>query len=486
MSHYLGIDIGTSSVKALLIDRQQALVASADADLTVSRPHPGWSEQDPAHWMQACLDAVDKIRESHATALSGVRAIGLSGQMHGATLLDSADRVLRPAILWNDTRSYAEAAQMDADPLFRQVTGNIMFPGFTAPKLAWCRAHEPAVFEAVRSVLLPKDYVRFCLTGDKVSEMSDASGTGWLDVGQRNWSGELLDKTGLSVDVMPTLVEGDAPGGVLSTELTRRWGMSGPVVVAGGAGDNAAAACGLGVVSEGTAFVSLGTSGVLFAATDSFRAAPESAVHAFCHALHQTWHQMGVILSATDSLNWLAGLLKENPVLLADEAVAIAPSADAPVFLPYLSGERTPHNEPRAMGTWTGLSHHVDRAAMTRSVMTGVAFALRDNLQALGNAGTRIDRVIAVGGGAQSRGWLQIISDVLQVRVDCPSDASLGAAFGAARLAILATERDASAASVCVQPPQLAAIEPDPATRDLYAEQYARYRALYPAVAATG
>ncbi len=305
---YLGLDLGTSGVKALLIDARQAIVASANAALDVSRPHPGWSEQDPAHWIKATEEAVGKLKRSHGSELAAVRGIGLSGHMHGATLIDDSDKVLRPCILWNDTRSHAEASELDVNPIFRRLTGNIVFPGFTAPKLLWVKNNEPKIFERVRKVLLPKDYLRLWLTGEHISEMSELGRHGLAGRGARSWSPELLAATVLDEQQMPALVEGTARGGTLRAELAGQWGMGEGVVVAGGAGDNAASACGMGTVKPGAAFVSLGTSGVLFAANAAYLPNPESAVHTFCHALPNAWHQMGVILSATDSLNWLSGI----------------------------------------------------------------------------------------------------------------------------------------------------------------------------------
>ena len=297
---YLGIDLGTSSVKALLIDSRQAVVASASAPVELSRPHPGWSEQDPADWIAATEQALDELKSRHAAELAAVKGIGLSGHMHGATLLDASDKVLRPCIMWNDTRSHAEAAKLDADPRFRRITGNIVFPGFTAPKLAWVKNNEPDVFARIAKVLLPKDYLRLWLTGEHMSEMSDSAGTSWLDVATRSWSPELLAATDLAEKQMPGLVEGTEPAGKLRAELASKWGLKSGIPVAGGAGDNAASACGMGTVKPGHAFASLGTSGVLFAANGSYLPNPESAVHTFCHALPNTWHQMGVILSATE------------------------------------------------------------------------------------------------------------------------------------------------------------------------------------------
>ena len=304
---YIGLDLGTSGLKAILIDDAQAILAEAVAPLEVNRPFDGWSEQAPASWLDATGAVLRELRQK--ADLSAVRGIGLSGQQHGATLLDAADHVLRPCILWNDTRAAVEAAALDADPQFRAITGNIMFAGFTAPKLVWVRKHEPKLFDRVAKVLLPKDYLRLWLTGEHVGEMSDAAGTGWLDVGKRDWSDALLAATGMTRAQMPRLVEGSEVSGHLRDELASKWGLPKGVVVAGGGGDNAASAVGVGVVAAGQAFVSLGTSGVLFAASAAYQPDAASAVHTFCHALPDTWHQMGVILAAADALNWYARLV---------------------------------------------------------------------------------------------------------------------------------------------------------------------------------
>lgn len=478
---YLGLDLGTSGVKALLADEDQRVVASASSTLDVSRPHPGWSEQDPAQWLRAAGEAISALRTSHPDALAAVRGIGLSGQMHGATLLDAAGAVLRPCILWNDTRSHEEAAALDADPRFRTVTGNIVFPGFTAPKLAWLRANEPAIFARVAKVLLPKDYLRWWLTGEFISDMSDSAGTSWLDVGRRAWSPDLLAATGLGVEHMPQLVEGTEPAGALRPELAARFGMKAGVVVAGGAGDNAASACGMGTVRPGQAFVSLGTSGVLFAANGSYLPNPASAVHTFCHALPGVWHQMGVVLSATDSLNWLEGLTGRSAAALTGELGAELRPPGQVAFLPYLSGERTPHNDAAIRGAFVGLGHESGRAALTQAVLEGVAFAFRDSLEALRAAGTTLERVTAVGGGSRSRYWLATIATVLELPVDLPADGDFGAAFGAARLALIATEQ-ADPLAVCTAPATAATIEPDAGLVPAYASAYQRYRALYPAI----
>lgn len=478
---YLGLDLGTSGVKAMLIDGDQKIIGSANGALDVSRPHSGWSEQEPSHWIGATEEAVAGLKAKHPKELAAVKGIGLSGQMHGATLLDADDKVLRPCILWNDTRSYVEAATLDSDPRFRKLTGNIVFPGFTAPKLAWVAKHEPEIFAKVAKVLLPKDYLRLWLTGEHISEMSDSAGTSWLDTGKRKWSSELLAVTGLDEKQMPHLIEGTEQGGKLRSELAGNWGMSESVVVAGGAGDNAASACGMGTVSDGAAFVSLGTSGVLFAANGAYLPKPESAVHAFCHALPDTWHQMGVILSATDALNWHSAVTGKSAADLTTELGETLKAPSGVTFLPYLSGERTPHNDAVIRGAFIGLEHEGSRVVLTQAVLEGVSFAIRDNLEALRSAGTDISRVTAIGGGSRSRYWLASIATALGVPVDLPADGDFGAAFGAARLGLIAAT-GADPVAVCTPPKTAGTIEPVATLSGAYEDAYNRYRALYPAI----
>jgi xylulokinase len=473
---FIGLDLGTSGVKGLLMSSDQRVLAEASAPLTVSRPFEGWSEQSPADWIAATEQVMDQLA---AEGLGSVRGIGLSGQMHGATLLDAADEVLRPCILWNDTRSFEEAAELDADPMFRRITGNIVFPGFTAPKLMWVQRHEPALWDRVAKVLLPKDYLRLWLTGDHVAEMSDAAGTSWFDTGARDWSDDLLAATGLSRRHMPRLVEGSAPSGMLRLALAGRWGLPANVVVAGGGGDNAASGVGVGVVRAGEAFVSLGTSGVLFAANDGYQPDPETAVHTFCHALPETWHQMGVVLSATDSLNWYAGMVGETAAALTGRLGGLQ-APGKPVFLPYLGGERTPLNSAAIRGAFLGLDHGTDRAAGTRAVLEGVTFAIRDCRDALAATGTRLDRLIAVGGGSRSDYWLQAIATVLDLPVHLPVAGDFGGAFGAARLALMAAT--GAGAEIATLPPIARTIEPVRALTSAFDAGHARYRAAQSAI----
>jgi xylulokinase len=481
---YLGIDLGTSGVKAMLIDADQAVIGSASSkEVATTRPHAGWSEQDPADWIRATEEAIAGLRAAHPAELAAVRGIGLSGHMHGATLLDGEDKVLRPCIMWNDTRSHREAAALDADPRFRKITGNIVFPGFTAPKLAWVKENEPDLFAKIRWVLLPKDFLRVWLTGEHMSEMSDSAGTAWLDTGARKWSGELLAATGLEERQMPTLVEGTDAAGTLRPELAAKWGLGDGIVVAGGAGDNAASACGMGTVREGAAFVSLGTSGVLFAANATYLPNPESAVHAFCHALPNTWHQMGVILSATDALNWHSRVTGASAADLTGELGEALKAPSGVTFLPYLSGERTPHNDAAIRGAFLGLGHESGRAVLTQAVLEGVSFAIRDSLEALKSAGTQLSRVTAIGGGSRSRYWLKSIATALDLPVDLPADGDFGAAFGAARLGLIAAT-GADPVAVCSAPATAETIEPETALRAAYEDAYQRYRRLYPAIRA--
>lgn len=473
---YIGLDLGTSGLKGILMDEGQRVLAEATAPLTVERPHESWSEQSPASWIVAAEAVLTQLA---AYGLGAVKGIGLSGHMHGATLLDSADQVLRPCILWNDTRSFAEAASLDARPEFRRLSGNIVFPGFTAPKLDWLRQHEADLWARVAKVLLPKDYLRLWLTGDHVSEMSDAAGTSWLDTGARDWSDDLLAATGLTRAQMPRLVEGSEVSGVLRAELATRWGLPAGVVVAGGGGDNAAAGVGVGVVRAGEAFVSLGTSGVLFAANDGYQPDPATAVHTFCHALPNTWHQMGVILAATDALNWYARLVGADAATLTGELGALqAPGKTT--FLPYLGGERTPLNSASVRGAFTGLEHATDRQAGTRAVLEGVTFAFRDCRDALAATGTKLEHLLAVGGGSKSDYWLRAIATALDCPVSLPVAGDFGGAFGAARLALMAAT--GAGAEVATLPQIAREVLPDPALKDAFDAGHARYRAAQTAI----
>jgi xylulokinase len=477
MGTYLGIDLGTSGVKTVLIGVDGAVIDSASAPLSISRPRPGWSEQAPDDWSAAAFATLDALAARHPAEMRAARGVGLSGQQHGATLLDRSDRPIRPCMLWNDARAGEECDLLEARADFRAITGNRAMAGFTAPKVEWVRRHEPDAFAATATVLLPKDYLRLVLTGEKVSDMSDASGTLWLDVAARRWSGALLTASGLSVDAMPRLVEGTAQGGRLRPALAARWGMASPPVVAGGGGDNAASACGVGAVAPGRGFLSIGTSGVLFLTTEGFAPNAAQGVHAFCHALPETWHQMGVILAAADSLIWLAAVTGGTPRDLAAMARADR-LGQGPTFLPYLSGERTPHVDASLRGGFFGLSASDGPAELAQAVLTGVACAFADCADALRAAGAVFDDVLAVGGGAASDAWLQMIADLARVPLARPAGAETGAALGAARLAVCAAE-GASPLQVCVAPEIAARFAPDPARAAQAADALRRYRETF-------
>ncbi len=495
---FLGIDIGTSEVKALLLADDHRLVGTAGAALSISRPHSGHSEQNPADWWQATQVALAKLRSAHTLEYSAVRAVGLSGQMHGAVLLDAGQQVLRPAILWNDTRASQECLDMMREcPELPQLAGSLVMPGFTAPKLRWVATHEPDVFAKVATVLLPKDYIRFLLTGEFVTDMSDASGTAWLDVDQRAWSEPLLELTGLTPEHMPRLVEGSAASGVVRDDVATLLGLPKGVIVAGGGGDNAASAVGMGVVEAGQGFLSLGTSGVIFVVTPKFQPNAASATHAFCHALPARWHQMSVMLSAASCLHWatrLAGASSESEMEIKASTLTMGERAAAPIFLPYLSGERTPHNSASLRGSLHGLDHDSHADSLAYAVIEGVTFGLNDGLAALRAAGCAPKRLSLVGGGAKSAMWAQQLASCLDLEIATHSGAAAGGALGAARLAWLATldssasltSASAGAAAVssayltqvCPAPDVERVFAPDAAEQAMLLSRYQRFLGL--------
>lgn len=410
---FLGIDIGTSSVKAVLVNQNEKVVGQSSAPMEVDRPQALYSEQDPELWWRATITAIGDLPVAERRA---VQSIGLSGQMHGATLLDSSDQPLRPAILWNDGRSARECLELEArEPRARTITGNIVMPGFTAPKLLWVQNNQPEIFRRTACVLLPKDYVRLKLTGEKVSDMSDASGTSWLDVAKRDWSDEMLAATGLDRTHMPRLVEGSESSGKLRKEIAELLKLP-QVIVAGGGGDNAASAVGMGVVKPGQAFLSLGTSGVLFVATDRFRPNPNKAAHAFCHCIPNRWHQMAVLLTAASALDWIKRLTRRSSL---EDMLAVAQARGlrrgAPFFLPYLSGERTPHNDPYSRGVFFGMSADTTDADLVVAVLEGVAFAFADGMEVLLEGGGAVGDISVTGGGARSTYWGELLAAALNM-----------------------------------------------------------------------
>ena len=485
---YLGIDLGTSALKAVLLADDGRIVAQQSASLEVSRPHPQWSEQSPADWWLALGIALGELARTQPAAMRAVRAVGLSGQMHGAVLLDAAGEVLRPAILWNDGRSEPQCAELGRRvPRLAQIAGNLAMPGFTAPKLLWVHDHEPQVFDRVATVLLPKDWLRFMLSGEFFTDCSDASGTLWLDVGARDWSDELLGACGLTRAQMPALVEGSAPAGRLKADVAERFGLPAGIVIAGGGGDNAASAVGMGATAPGDGFVSLGTSGVIFLCSDRFLPAPESAVHAFCHALPGAWHQMSVMLSAASALRWvtqLTGRRDEAELLAEVEALDERALDQAPLFLPYLAGERTPHNDAHAQGVLFGLTHEHGAAALGHAVIEGVAFGLLDGWHTLDEPTRALAKSLDfVGGGARSATWGRLLATLLDRPLTKRDGGEAGGALGAARLAWLADGGDL--ATVCAKQRVIESFEPQPQRRAALMARYARFRALYPVLKAS-
>lgn len=470
---FAGIDLGTSGLKAILLDHDGNVRVSVTVPLEISRPQPLWSEQNPLDWwhaLEAAMTAlVGQARQMGITP-EAIEAIGLTGQMHGATLLDAQGDVIRPAILWNDGRSALQCQELETRvPHSREIAGNLMMPGFTAPKLLWVAQNEPDCFARVAKVLLPKDYLRYRLTGDYATDLSDAAGTLWLDVAARDWSDELLAATGLDRHHMPTLYEGSQITGWLSSELARRWDMQRIPVVAG-ASDNAAGAIGAGMITPGQCMLSLGTSGVSFVVTEGFLSNPESAVHSFCHALPHTWHLMSVMLSAASCLDFTAALTgyADVPAMLADaEQAGTKPSL--PYFLPYLTGERTPHNNPSAKGVFFGLDATTNRVDLANATLEGVGLGLLDGLDALEATGVSLGEITVIGGGSRSAYWLQMLADIFGRPLCQREGGEVGPALGAARLAHLALHPEAPPASVCPVPPLKQVFNPS-------APRHAHYR----------
>ncbi len=478
MTAVIGVDVGTTGVKAIAISPDGEVIAKAEQAYPLSTPRPGWSEQDPEDWWRAAQAALQALA---AAGIADVRGIGLSGQMHGLVCLDERDRVLRPAMLWNDQRTGAECAEIEArigPERLVELTGNRAQTGFTAPKILWLRRHEPDVYSRISRILLPKDYIRLRLTGEHAIDVSDASGTLLFDVANRRWSEEVTEALEIPRSWLPRALE--------SPEISGRTAHGVPV--AAGAGDQAAAALGVGADRPGPLSLVLGTSGVVFAALPSYAAEPQARVHVFCHAVPGTWHAMGVMLSAAGSLQWFRDTLAAGVPFddLDAQAEQRAPGSDGLIFLPYLAGERTPHADPDARGAFIGLSLRHDRASMVRAVMEGVAYGLRDSLELLKALGVRAVDGRASGGGARSRLWLSILASTLGLPVAITS-VEEGSAFGAALLGGVAGGVFGDvheAVEACVRVREL--VEPQPAWQEAYADGYQRFRALYPALRGLG
>ena len=474
----IGIDIGTSGVKVVLLDEQGEVKAIETYPLKVSRPQPMWSEQDPLDWWTAVDESMKNLAASHS--LHSVKAIGLSGQMHGATLLDEHHQILRPAILWNDGRSSVQCEELEENiPESRFITGNLMMPGFTAPKLLWIKQHEPEVFARIHKVLLPKDYLRWRLTGVFATDLSDAAGTMWLDVARRDWSETMLSACFMHREQMPSLFEGNGLTGYLSSELAERWGMQ-RIPVAAGGGDNAAGAIGVGITEPGQGMLSLGTSGVYFQVSDGYVTNPLKAVHSFCHALPKRWHLMSVILSAASCLDWAASLTGCNDTAQFISEAERAQEECPPVwFLPYLSGERTPHNDPHAKGVFFGMSHQHGRPEIAKAVLEGVGFSLAQGMEAVHECGINPESITLIGGGARSPYWRQMLADITGHTLDYRTGGNVGPALGAARLAGLMVGDAEQHASILAPLPLEQRHIPDKRKNQRYQKQREIFDTLY-------
>ena len=485
--HYLGIDIGTTAVKALVVDEAGAVVGDAESPQELSVPQPGWAEQNPSDWWSGTIDAV---RAACAQAgVSDVAAIGLSGQMHSSVLLDDSDDVLRPAILWNDVRTTAQCRYITdkvGDTGLRRMVGNPALEGFTSPKLLWVRDEEPRVFDQVRILLLPKDYIRLLMTGEKAMEPSDAAGTLLFDVVNSRWSEEMVNALELDASILPPVVGSASISGRLTSDAAGALGLRAGTPVVGGGADNAAASVGSGVVAESTMQTSIGTSGAVVAPIAQPRVDPGMRIHSFNHAVPNMWYLMGVVLSAGAALGWFRRVLSgaDGVGLSYEELIAeandVPPGADGLTFLPYLTGERTPHADSNARGVFVGLHSGHERGHLVRAVLEGVTFALRDSLELMRDLGVDATESVAVGGGARSAIWRQIQADVLDVPVVTVGPSG-GAPYGAAVLAAVASDNFDSVEEACrawIRP--LDRLEPRSEMENAYSHAYERYRSLYP------
>ena len=438
---FIGIDLGTSSVKMILIDHQQKIITSAHSNLSVQSPKDGYNEQDPKQWIKATEDCFNQLSKNSFKEFINTTSLGISGHMHGATLIDIRGEVIRPCILWNDTRSFKECEEFeDQDYDVRLISGNITMPGFTAPKINWLKNNEPENFKKIYKVLLPKDYLRFYLTGEFFSDMSDASGTLWMNIKDRKWSGKLLSASYLEEKHMPKLVEGNEETGTLKTSLKKKFKFNNNIIIVGGAGDNAASAAGLGIVEKNQSFISLGTSGVFFTPTTSFLSNTDDAVHSFCHCLPNKWHLMSVMLSASNSLDWICSITEnsiEDALKNAEKFFIYQKNiCNAPYFLPYLSGERTPHNDPHVRGSFHYLKTTTNKISLQYAVLEGISFGILDGVNSIGSINKNFDDILMVGGGSKSIFWLNLLSSILNRKLSVCEQSEFGAALGVARLAM--------------------------------------------------
>lgn len=478
----IGIDLGTSSTKAVLVERDGRILAQADVTYALSTPKPLWSEQDPADWWRGVVGSVKALMAKNPAVK--VEGIGIGGQMHGATLLDAEQKVVRPAILWNDGRCQAECDLLHKlVPHIIQATGNRALVGFTAPKLLWVQRNEPAIWAKVKTVLLPKDYVRLLLTGEKFCDMSDGAGMLLVDVANRRWHPDLLKACNIDESFLPKLVEGTAVAGKLTAKAAAELGLPVGIPVVGGAGDQAAGAVGAGCTKPGQTTIALGTSGVVFTTTAAYKPEPDGRLHTFCHAIPNTWHQMGVMLSAAGSLQWYKDTMFPNLSFKDIDALAAkAPiGAEGLTFLPYLTGERTPLCDAQARGAFIGLIRLHQSSHLSRAVLEGVSCGLAASVELIRGAGTTITEATVTGGGAKSAIWMQMLADICNCRIVLRQGADAGPALGGARLALIgACGLDQE--KVCAPGPIIASYDPIPTNVAAYKPVLARFNALYGAI----
>ena len=488
MPYLLGIDVSTTGVKALLVDQDGNVVGSANAEHPLSTPHPLWSEQDPAEWWKGARQSIQQVLKDTGIPGEEVQGVGLTGQMHGLTMLDENGQVLRPAILWNDQRTAAQCDEI-RERLGKQrlieITGNDALTGFTAPKILWVKENEPEVFQKTRHILLPKDYVRYQLTGDFAVDKADAAGMILLDIKTRDWSVEMLEALGIPQEWMPKTYEGPAVTGAISEAAAKDTGLKAGTPVVAGGGDQAAGAVGAGAVRQGVVSLALGTSGVVFATTEQPYIEPEGRLHAFCHSVPGKWHLMGVMLSAAGSLRWYRDTLAPGVSYddLLEPAKNVHVGSEGLLFLPYLTGERTPHPDPLARGAFVGLTVRHGLPEMTRAVLEGVAYGLRDSFELIKSSGLESIRQVRVsGGGARSALWRQILADVFNAEL-ITVNTTEGAAYGAALLAGVGTGVWSSVDEACqATVKQTGCTSPNPEAVKQYEQGYSLYRQLYPAL----
>jgi len=498
MSLLMGLDLGTSGVKILVADADGEVLATNTEEYPLYQPEVGWSEQDPADWWAATLDGIEAVLEDPAVDPEDVEALGLTGQMHGSVFLDDEGEVLRPAILWNDTRTSAQCDEIEervGEDRIIELASNPPFEGFTAPKILWVQEHEPEIYDQTETILLPKDFIRYKLTEAFATDVSDASGTLLLDVGERDWSPEILDELDISRDLLPEVYESPEVTGAITDAVAERTGLPADTPVVAGAGDNAAGAVGSGVVGDGDVWGSIGTSGVIFVATDDERTDPEGRVHTFCHAVPDTWHVMGVMLSAGGAFSWFSDTLggpeevvadqlgKDAFEVLTDEAATVDPGSEGLIFLPYLNGERTPHRDADARGAFFGLSTRHDKSHVVRSVLEGVTYGLRDSFRIVrDDLGVDTGQLKAAGGGAKSPLWKQIQADIFDAEILTPN-VDEGPAYGSALLAGVGADVYDSVADATEQAVDIVdSVEPIDQHTRVYDEYYEIYESLYPAL----